>query len=335
MNHNAALVLAADARYFPFACVAAKQAITRASKPLPVVLIHDGVPEDRLAAARAYLPELVIADAAPLLEGRDFKTGMWPSRAAYIRLFIDQIPAIDPYDRVLYTDCDVSFVTDPWKLLSASLAQAPVMAAYDWRHLPDISFRSRLSLPPGTPYFNSGVTLFDLAAIRAQGQLEAARNFATNHRDLCIDHDQDALNVAFQGKWQVLDWRWNAVSLYGDLMKKRPFIRHFTGKKPWFPDKRGVEPEFIDIWRAAIQASPWPDLFKPLQSPRNRLKYDAYPYAQALERYGKRMLFSRTDTVRGMRARLLGRFARVLENIERAAANGRLAEQYPERTLLE
>ena len=126
------------------------------------------------------------------------------------------------------------------------------MAAYDWRHLPDTSFRSRLSLPPGAPYFNSGVMLFDLAAIRAQGQLEAARDFATNHRDLCIDHDQDALNVAFQGKWQVLDWRWNAVSLYGDLMKKRPFIRHFTGKKPWFPDKRGVEPEFIEIWRAAI-----------------------------------------------------------------------------------
>jgi len=335
MNHNAALVLAADSGYFPFACIAAKQAIARASKPLPVVLIHDGVPEDTLAAARAYLPEMVLADAAPLLEDTNFNTGMWPSRATYIRLFIDQIPAIDAYDRVLYTDCDVSVVTDPWALLSANLAQAPIMAAYDWRHLPDISFRSRLSLSPGTAYFNSGVTLFDLGAIRAQGQLQAARDFATNHRDLCIDHDQDALNVAFQGKWQVLDWRWNAVSLNGDLMKKRPFIRHFTGKKPWFPDKRGVEPEFIDLWRAAIQASPWPDLFQPLQSPRNRLKYHLYPYAQALERYGKRMLFSRTDTVRGMRARLLGRFAQVLENIERAAAEGRLAERYPERALLQ
>jgi lipopolysaccharide biosynthesis glycosyltransferase len=335
MNHNAALVLAADSGYFPFACIAAKQAIARASRPLPVVLIHDGVPEETLAAARRYLPELVIADAAPLLEGRNFNTGMWPSRAAYIRLFIDQIPAIDPYDRVLYTDCDVSFVTDPWKLLSANLAQAPIMAAYDWRHLPDISFRSRLSLPPGTPYFNSGVTLLDLAAIRTQGQLEAARDFATNHRQLCIDHDQDALNVAFQGKWQVLDWRWNAVSLYGDLMKKRPFIRHFTGKKPWFPDKRGVEPEFIETWHAAIAASPWAQLYEALQSPRNRLKYKVYPYSQALERVGKRMLFSRTDTVRGMRARLLGRFAQVLENIEQAASAGRLAAQYPERTLLE
>lgn len=335
MTHNAALVLAADSGYFPFACIAAKQAIARASKPLPVVLIHDGVPEDTLAAARKYLPELVLADAAPLLEGRNFNTGMWPSRATYIRLFIDQIPAIDAYDRVLYIDSDVSVVADPWTLLNTDLAQAPVMAAFDWRHLPDTSFRSRLSLPAGTPYFNAGVMLFDLAAIRAQGQLEAARNFATNHRDLCIDHDQDALNVAFQGKWQVLDWRWNAVSLYGDLMKKRPFIRHFTGKKPWFPDKRGVEPEFIDIWRTAIQASPWPDLFQPLHSPRNRLKYHIYPYAQSLERYGKRMLFSRTDTVRGTRARLHGRFARVLENIERAAANGRHAERYPERTLLE
>ncbi len=42
MNHKAALVLAADSRYFRFACIAAKQAIACASKPLPVVLIHDG-----------------------------------------------------------------------------------------------------------------------------------------------------------------------------------------------------------------------------------------------------------------------------------------------------
>jgi len=335
MNHNAALVLAADDKYFPFACIAAKKAIACASRPLPVVLIHDGVAARKLATARKYLPDLILADAAPLLDRRNFKTGIWPSRATYIRLFLDQIAEIDRYDRVLYIDSDVSVVADPWDLLSVSLAQAPVMAAYDWRHLPDISFRTRLSLPPGAPYLNAGVMLFDLAEIRAHGQLEAARDFATNHRDLCIDHDQDALNVAFQGKWQVLDWRWNAVSLNGDLMKKRPFIRHFTGKKPWFPDKRGVEREFIESWREAIAASPWPELYEPLQSPRNLLKYYLYPYAQALERSGKRLFFSKSDTVRGMRARLLGRFAQVLENIERAAADGRLAERYPERALLE
>ncbi|MCX7305382.1 MAG: hypothetical protein NTV73_13775 [Hyphomicrobiales bacterium] len=256
MNHTSALVLAADDRYFPFACIAAKQAIARAARPLPVVLIHDGVTEQRLKEGKAYCPELILADASHLLEGSNFSTGAWQSRATYIRLFIDQIPEINPYDRVLYVDSDVSVVADPWSLLSVGLTSAPIMAAYDWRHLADVSFRSRLSLPPGSPYFNAGVLLLDLGAVRAAGQLEVARAFASKHRDLCVDHDQDALNVAFQGKWQVLDWRWNAVSLNGDLMKKRPFIRHFTGKKPWFPDQRGVEREFIDSWRSAIEASP-------------------------------------------------------------------------------
>ncbi len=334
MDRNAALVLAADSGYFPFACIAAKQAIARASAPLPVVLIQDGVPDQELARARAYCPELVFADAAPLLDGRQFKTGTWPSRATYIRLFLDLIPELEPYGRVLYIDSDVSVVADPWRLLDAPLREAPVMAAYDWRHLPDFSYRQRLSLPSGAPYFNAGVLLLDLAAIRAGGQLKSARIFAAGHRDLCLDHDQDALNVAFAGKWHVLDWRWNAVSLYGDMLGKPPFIRHFTGKKPWFPDKRGVEPQFIASWRDAIAASPWPHLFGEPGGLRDRFKYSYYPLGQSIERKVKSMLFSTTDTVRGRRSLLQRRFASVLDAIERSAAEGRLAEAYPENTLL-
>jgi lipopolysaccharide biosynthesis glycosyltransferase len=333
MTENAALVLAADDAYFPFACIVAKQAIGMAGKPLPAIVIHDRVSEKNLALGRGYCPQIVFADASHLLDGKNFETG-WLSRATYLRLFIDLVPELAACRRVLYLDSDVWVVADPWKLLSAGLESAPVMAAYDLRNLPDTAYRKRLPVPAGSPYFNAGVMLFDLAAIRASGELEAARTFAIEHRDLCLAHDQDALNVVFQGKWQVMDWRWNAVSLNADLFDKPPFIRHFTGKKPWHPDKRGVEPEFIERWRVAIGSSPWPDRYSPQRSLTDHLKYRLYPAAQTAERMTKGLFFSHATTVRGNRARLLGRFSAVMARIEQAAAEGRLAEKFPETALL-
>jgi lipopolysaccharide biosynthesis glycosyltransferase len=333
MTENAALVLAADDAYFPFACIVAKQAIGMAGKPLPAIVIHDRVSEKNLALGRDYCPQIVFADASHLLDGKNFETG-WLSRAAYLRLFMDKIEELDPYHRVIYTDCDVSVLADLWNLLSIDLKSAPIAAAYDLRYLADTFYRKRLPVFAGAPYFNSGVVLFDLAAIRAGGELEAARTFATEHRDLCLAHDQDALNVVFQGKWQVMDWRWNAVSLNADLFDKPPFIRHFTGKKPWHPDKRGVEPEFIESWRVAIGSSPWPDRYSPQRSLTDHLKYRLYPAAQTAERMAKGLFFSHATTVRGNRARLLGRFSAVMARIEQAAAEGRLAEKFPETALL-
>lgn len=334
MTENAALVLAADEKYFPFACIVARQGIERASRPLPAVIIHDRVSELNLDRARAYCPQLIFADASHLLDGKHFETGPWLSRAAYLRLYMDQLAELDRFDRVLYTDCDVTFIADPWRLLSTELKAGPVAAAYDLRYLPDTSFRARLPMSEGAAYFNSGVMLFDLAAIRATGDFETARTFALEHADLCLAHDQDALNVVFQGRWQVMDWRWNAVSLNADLFDKPPFIRHFTGRKPWQHDKRGVEPEFIDMWRQAIQNSPWPDRYAPSGSLKDRLKYFYYPIGQAVERTSKSLLFSRTQTMRGNRARLLGDFPAVMARIEKAAAEGRLAERFPEAVLL-
>lgn len=334
MTENAALVLAADEKYFPFACIVARQAIELASRPLPAVIVHDRVSEENLGRARSYCPQLVLADASHLLDGKHFETAPWLSRAAYLRLYMDQLAEIDTFDRILYTDCDVSFIIDPWRLLSTELKAGPVAAAYDLRYLPDTSFRARLPMSEGAAYFNSGVMLFDLAAIRAAGDLEAARTFALEHGDLCLAHDQDALNVVFQGRWQVMDWRWNAVSLNADLFPKRPFIRHFTGRKPWYRDKRGSEREFIEMWRQAILASPWPDRYAPERSLKDRVKYRYYPIGQAMERNFKSLFFSRTQTTRGNRARLLRDFPQVMARIEKAAAEGRLAERFPERALL-
>lgn len=334
MIDSAALVLAADETYFPFACIVARQAIERAGRPLPVVIVHDRVSQDGLDRARAYCPEIVFADASHLLDGKQFETGPWLSRATYLRLFLDLLPELDPYQRLLYLDGDVSVLADPWNLLSTDMKSAPVAAAYDLKNLPDTAYRSRLPVFPGSPYFNAGVMLFDLAAIRVTNDLETARAFALEHGDLCLAHDQDALNVVFQGRWQVLDWRWNAVSLNADLFDKSPFIRHFTGRKPWHHDKRGVEREFIEMWRAAILASPWPDRYQPEQSLRDHLKYRYYPVGQAVERGFKSLLFSNTRTARGNRARLLRDFPAVMTRIEKAATEGRLAENFPEKALL-
>src|SRR5690606_29554118 len=97
--------------------------------------------------------------------------------------------------------------------------------------------------------------------------------FAEEKPELCPYPDQDALNVALDGRWQVLDWRWNAVGYKLHLLPKPPFLRHITGDKPWAPRKIGVEKRFVDEWRADLLESPWPRSFHEPEEKRFRVHF--------------------------------------------------------------
>ena len=94
---------------------------------------------------------------------------------------------------------------------------------------------------PLTKYFNSGVLLLDLIAMRRDFPLpflmEQAELKGTKH------HDQDVLNSLFYGKVRFLPPRYNSMwqdsELYssvegGQEAIERPAIVHYPGnKKPW------------------------------------------------------------------------------------------------------
>lgn len=169
------------------------------------------------------------------------------SKAMYYRLVLPQI--LDTSRKVLYLDSDLIVLRDLADLWDTALTE-PVGAVVDGWTDP-VAFRDRWALPDrgGRPaYFNSGVMLMDLEAAKGSPGLDDALNFAAANHEALTFSDQDALNVAFWGRWQALDVVWNVQRnmLIDDPWKpgvnadspvgRMPSIVHYTTEhKPWLP----------------------------------------------------------------------------------------------------
>jgi lipopolysaccharide biosynthesis glycosyltransferase len=128
--------------------------------------------------------------------------------------------------------------------------------------------REQLGLRPDSPYFNAGMICFDWHAVLASGLLQTASEFAAKHPQLCISHDQDALNKAFEGSWAPLDPRWNfmIVAVPDRVLRLdyperlRPYVAHFAGPvKPWTADFPARYENHRAWYRDLLRNSPWPD----------------------------------------------------------------------------
>jgi lipopolysaccharide biosynthesis glycosyltransferase len=97
-------------------------------------------------------------------------------------------------------------------------------------------------------YFNAGVILFDLEALRQTGVLDRALAILSNPDTPCEWADQDALNIVLWGNCKQLHPKWNFQRkfLYDKGAawdrfvsdNRRPAIIHFTeGFKPWRRDE--------------------------------------------------------------------------------------------------
>jgi lipopolysaccharide biosynthesis glycosyltransferase len=324
-----ALVLACDDRYIPFAAVVARRIARSASEKFPIIVVSDGVTNENKALAQNFCPGINFIEASHVFEGRSFYFHGPFSRACYLRLIFDDILA--DFDRVTYLDSDVWPLTDVSPMVAMRPKVAPVIAAYDIPMLRQEEFLSRLPLSKGCAYFNSGVMVMDLNAMRTDHVFADALTFALEKPELCQLVDQDALNVALNGRWQVLDWRWNALTFMLDLLPKAPFIRHCTGNKPWDPLKYGTERPIIEMWRAALAESPWPHAFKAeMPDPRDGFVRIAF---SKLENSIKTLMFSNTSGHRGERIRFKKQFPTMLEAIEAEARHERLACRFPMTTL--
>ena len=162
------------------------------------------------------------------------------------RLLIPQL--LPNASRAIYLDCDVVVSGDLRDLWDVDLGDnycAGVME--EARH--DKATYKRLF--GENPYFNSGVLLLNLDAIRRDFQLTDFLQIEHEHRAEMEYHDQDVLNIAFTGHALPLDARWNVTSgLIDKLISRKqdniadnvgiilePHVIHFAGPiKPWkFP----------------------------------------------------------------------------------------------------
>lgn len=260
-------------------------ALTHTPGPVEVVFLGIGIAPDALARIGRMVTRFPAAclthiDLSEDLLGDRLPPGSHISKATFGRLQLHRLVA----GRVLYMDGDVLVTGDLSPLAELDLRGAPVAAAPDFaaqqscvratsRFRRDRGMRTdRYAEVAGDPrrYFNAGVMLMDLDAIRARPDLAAAIEdvgAAAGYRLA----DQDHLNHTLAGETLLLDPAWNCS--WGRLRRQRRFldqlgltaeragaaearILHFHGPwKPWRPIPWRRLPRYgrgAWIWRKAL-----------------------------------------------------------------------------------
>lgn len=192
---------------------------------------------------------------------REFSTIVYISKMTYARFLLPQIfpPAVN---RILYLDADLLVLDDLGRLWSMDLEGAILGAVPD--HGLDRKIKQRdprvRNVPRVRDYFNAGVLLIDLERWRSEQVSEKALEYLAGHPQSPFS-DQDALNVACDGRWKKLEQRWNfqdhaRTSLAHLRPEHRPGIVHFvTDVKPWNASSLSVNADFYDAIRARTRFS--------------------------------------------------------------------------------
>jgi lipopolysaccharide biosynthesis glycosyltransferase len=317
-----ALVLGCDDNFVAYASVVARRAARLSSGKFPIVIVSDGVTDENKQLAQNFCPQISFVEAGHMFGDRSFFVRANFTRAAYLRLFFDEILA--DFDRVAYIDCDVSPLVDLSPLLHMIPKSSPIMATYDLVQLYDDVIYDRLPLSPNAGYLQSGVMVLDLKAVRTERIFKDTIQFALDNPEKCMLVDQDALNAVLNGRWQVMDWRWNVLHFCVEYMPRPHFIRHITGLKPWGSSKWGIEKSIVRQWRGDLAESPWPQKYAISQD--SWLKTYIRPILISAERPVKNFIHAASDNTHGRMARYLKRLPSTLRTIEEAAREGRLAE---------
>ena len=321
-----ALVLACDDRFIPYTAVVARRIARYAAEKFPITVVSDGVSDDNKALALKFCPQISFIEASHLFADRPLPSEHASRRAHCLRLFLDEI--LSDFDRAVYLDSDISVLTDVSPLLSMIPKAAPMIAGYDLLGPPTRSHNVRLGMSEGAAYFNSGVMVCDLKAVRQERIFADAMSFLLEKPGRCFHPDQDALNAVLDGRWQVLDWRWNALNYMSDSQPKQPFIRHFASRsKPWSRRKVAIQPRFVREWRSDLAESPWPGRFQD-ESLRYRIRNAFRPASSQIESYAKSLIYAGSGGKRGIRIQLAQNHMEICSAIEKAAAAGALAEPF-------
>ena len=167
------------------------------------------------------------------------------------------------YHKIIYIDCDLVVNEDLAELYQFDLHGNVIGAAWDidvaglrktnrneWQQYAS----NVLGLDEKDRYFQAGVLIIDLDALRKITDAKALVQMAVTHQYRC--HDQDVLNIVCKNKVEYLPQKWNVLmnwvgdngacrmnlmrraphDLYFEYLeaRKQPYIVHYAGyQKPW------------------------------------------------------------------------------------------------------
>lgn len=229
--------------------------------PLQVKILTDHFSSSMRHRVAASLPE-----GAAELEWIDvnvdqFRTNTLMSHVSPMTFARLDIPALfaGKAERLLYLDADILVLGDLSPLWQADLGGGAIGAVADsWGDEMLTSGRAEklgIQLPRTRRYFNAGVLLFDVKQSLSSRLTERAVDYLRANPSSPFA-DQDALNVACDGNWLVLDERWNFQGHDSCRIERlpqsaRPMIVHFiTSRKPWKASSTSYNARLYDRYRS-------------------------------------------------------------------------------------
>jgi len=217
--------------------------------------------------------------------------------ATYFRL---KLPYLLPQlDKVIYLDTDLIIdgdISPMWEI---------EMADNDWiAGAVDLGikkgFIETIGMQPDDFYFNAGVIVMNLKALRANDFENKCADFVRQYRSAIVYVDQDVLNKVCRGHVKWFDPKFNLVYGYLDKVHKldryhtpytmaqkmnavtNPVITHFTGAlKPWFYASRN---KFAYKYMQYVKATPWKDYQFPDRNFKNFKSKNLFFFRQWMKR---------------------------------------------------
>ena len=245
------LALAGNERYFPGLYCAVTSALSNmdAAREVDLKVLDGGISEtsrkvlSRLVArfGRTIRLELVPIDES-IFGGATVGPGR--SHMTYCRILLAQLLDVP---RLIYLDCDVLVFRDlselfdtelfPGKLIAAVPDSETLTLSDDSRALADI-----MKLNPEGAYFNCGVVLMNLDALRKENFTEKSLNLFKSWRGHYRFWDQSAFNFLLHGRIEELPEHWNRASWRFDQQNDNRLdcVLHYTRSAPWLGGTAGL-----------------------------------------------------------------------------------------------
>ena len=188
----------------------------------------------------------------------------------WYRVYLPEL--LPDIDRILYVDADTLIMRDLSELRSMDLAGCYVAAVENVFEKTLVNWPDQLGLPHAAGYFNSGVLLLNLEAMRIDNVCEKILEVGHASPVRLKWPDQDALNKVLGESRIKLHPSWNCQSslfyypeakeLFGSEIVKEaisnPAIVHFEGGiKPWHYLSKHP---FRKIYFRCRHQTPWPDI---------------------------------------------------------------------------
>lgn len=188
------------------------------------------------------------------------------SKITYARICMPKIlSTVGGCDRLLYIDADTMCIGNIKNLVNIDLKNRAMGAVSEREDA--VSYRAGHLHLKSDKYFNDGVMLIDIKEWEKQHITEKAFSYQNEPGERFIGHDQDIMNLVFDGKNYFLPSKYNVYD-GGEYDKGDSIIIHWTGRrKPW----QMVVSKFDEQWRLYNEMSPWETITNvlPVKKPEN------------------------------------------------------------------